>query len=98
MGRKRRKELKVTHKKLPSIFNCPNCGMNSVSVEIDNETRKAAVKCGSCGRSGEYVLKTLQKKIDAYNMFVDQFFEEAAEPKEQEKSEEQGTPPEASQQ
>jgi len=77
MGRKRRKEQKVTHKRLPSIFNCPNCGMNSVSVEIDGQTRKATVKCGSCGRSGEYTLKTLQKKIDAYNMFIDQFFEEA---------------------
>jgi len=51
--------------------------MNSVSVEIDGQTRKATVKCGSCGRSSEYTLKNLQKKIDAYNMFIDQFFEEA---------------------
>ena len=91
MGRKRRKELKATHKRLPSIFNCPNCGMNSVSVEIDGQTRKATVKCGSCGRSGEYTLKNLQKKIDAYNMFVDHFFEEAA-------SEEGAPPAEATQQ
>lgn len=92
MGRKRRKELKVTHKRLPSIFNCPNCGMNSVSVEIESQTRKATVKCGSCGRSGEYKLKLLQKKIDAYNMFVDQFFEEA------EASERGEAPTEAAQQ
>jgi len=79
MGRKRRKELKVARKRLPSIFNCPNCGMNSVSVEVNSSTGKATVKCGSCGRSGEYDLKGPQKKVDAYNMFVDEFFTDQSE-------------------
>jgi len=77
LGRKRRKELKVVRRRLPSIFNCPNCGVNSVSVEIEGADKRAVVKCGSCGLAGEFQLKNIQKKIDAYNMFVDSFFEKS---------------------
>lgn len=76
MGRKRRKEIKIVRKKIPTIFNCPKCGSTSVSVQPDKEANKSFVKCGSCGLSGSYEVKAVMKAVDAYNMFVDEFFKQ----------------------
>ncbi len=80
MGRKRRKELKIVRKKIPTIFNCPKCGSNSVSVQVDRNSNNSFVKCGSCGLSGSFELKPIMKAVDAYNMFVDSFFQQSQSP------------------
>ncbi len=76
MGRRRKRVIRVIRKKLPSVFNCPQCGMTSIRVLINpNETSK--VVCGSCGLNWEK--KGVTKKtetIDIYNEFVDNFSSE----------------------
>lgn len=73
MGRKRRKVIKVTRRKLPKVFSCPQCGMASIRVLINSE-EPSKVVCGSCGLTWEKANVSNKKEaIDLYNEFVDEF-------------------------
>lgn len=74
-GRKRRKKLvRRVIKKLPKIFVCPRCGRQSVSVEFNNDHSEAYVKCAYCNLSGHVQVKKIHEAVDAYNMFVDDYY------------------------
>ena len=76
MGRRRRrKEIRHPPKKLPKIYNCPNCGAQTVIVNIDKKNMTAIVKCGTCGILWKTKAKPYEEKIDVYNRFVDTFME-----------------------
>jgi len=73
MGRRRRKNIRITKRSLPKVFSCPQCGMFSIRVLIDVETESKIV-CGSCGLT--WKKENITKKpeaIDIYNKFVDEF-------------------------
>lgn len=76
MGRRRRRVIKVTKRKLPKVFNCPQCGMASIRVLINPE-EKSRVACGSCGLSWEKAdTNKKTEAIDFYNEFIDKFMKE----------------------
>lgn len=62
-------------KKIPKIFNCPNCGNQTVVVELDKSESTAWVSCGSCELEWETETKQYEEKIDVYNRFVDALLE-----------------------
>lgn len=72
MGRRKRRVIKVVKRKLPSVYNCPRCGINAVKVSYI-EQNIAKVTCGSCNLSGNYSFERKKEVIDIYNMFVDDF-------------------------
>tara|TARA_B100001971_G_C18180860_1_gene532695 strand:- start:280 stop:516 length:237 start_codon:yes stop_codon:yes gene_type:complete len=73
MGRRRRKNIRITKKSLPKVFSCPQCGMFSIRVLIDPETESKIV-CGSCKLTWKKENTTKKPEaIDVYNKFVDEF-------------------------
>jgi transcription elongation factor Elf1 len=73
LGRKRRKVIKITKRRLPKVFSCPQCGMASIRVDIKPE-EVSKIACGSCGLTWEKVGVSKKKEaIDLYNEFIDQF-------------------------
>lgn len=81
MGRrKRRKQIKLPKKKLPTIFHCPLCGLESVNVNIrrgESGEKIAVVRCGSCGASKSFPFSPIYKPVDIYCKFVDALAEQA---------------------
>ena len=55
MGRRRRKIIKITKKRLPNVFLCPKCGSEMIDLEFDrikvgeSFIWKAYRKCPVCG-------------------------------------------------
>ncbi len=76
MGRRRRKIIRVTKKKLPKVFSCPQCGMVSIRVKI-NPSKGSKIVCGNCNITWEKTnITKLTEAIDIYNEFVDDFTSE----------------------
>ena len=74
MGRRRRrKEIKIVKKKIPKYFNCPSCGVESVTVKIDRNKGTSNVTCGSCGLSWNTFIKDYEESVDVYSRFVDAY-------------------------
>jgi len=76
MGRRRKKYKRIVKKvrRIPSVYQCPQCGSRSLTIEIKSEagTRIAYIRCGHCG------LKVLAENIpeiyetpDIYGKFID---------------------------
>ncbi|MGC9068564.1 MAG: hypothetical protein ACP5GU_05680 [Thermoprotei archaeon] len=61
-------------KKIPKIFICPRCGRQAVSVEFNNDHTEAYVKCAYCNLSGHVQVKKIHEAVDAYNIFVDEYY------------------------
>ncbi len=75
MGRRKKKKIiKKVKRKIPKIFLCPNCGKQTVFVEINKKENKASVRCASCGISAELQLRLSEEPVDSYNAFVDAYF------------------------
>lgn len=74
MGRRRRKVVKLPKRRLPTVFLCPDCGKESVKVNIVREENLAVVKCGSCGLTDEIPIKRIYGEIDAYCLFIDNYY------------------------
>ncbi len=82
MGRRRKKYKKVVRKvrRIPSVFQCPNCGSRSLTIEFnkefDEEGRKIAViRCGTCGLRAEMHVPEIYETVDVYGKFIDRFTE-----------------------
>ncbi len=71
MGRRRRKIIKKTPKPPPSVFICPLCGKQSVSVVHEPEAEVATVSCANCGASAEVKWYPAYSNVDAYSEWYD---------------------------
>ncbi|MET1102100.1 MAG: zinc-binding protein [Pyrodictiaceae archaeon] len=89
MARRRRKYRKRIPlrpvQKLPTIFECPNCGARALTVtiskkELNEEGRvKAIIKCGKCGLYAEMWVPSIYEPVDVYSKFLDKFLEGSIE-------------------
>ena len=85
MGRKRKKIIRVS-RKLPKVYNCPNCGKvamrinrtpikeEKTNIQPGSDRRKlynVQVLCGDCNISKDY--ESRKEPIDLFNHFVDWF-------------------------
>ena len=77
MGRRKRQKVQKRFvKKLPTFFNCPNCGQNTIKIQIDKDKKVAFLKCGNCGI--EYTdtrVTDLTEPVDVYGHFIDAYYE-----------------------
>jgi len=74
MGRRRRKVIKIIKRRMPTVFLCPNCGKESVKVEMRKDEGLALVKCGICGVAETVPIKHSYEEVDAYCEFTDRFY------------------------
>ncbi len=80
MGRRRRRRKIIRRTpKIPNVFQCPNCGANSLLVDIvkdkEKKTRKAVIRCASCGLYYEMELESdIMDRAYAYGLFIDKFY------------------------
>lgn len=70
MGRKRRKIIKRQPKPFPSIFICPICNQQTVTVSKVN-VNTAVVSCSSCGNELEVPWFRSFMPVDAYSIWYD---------------------------
>ncbi|MEM4552468.1 MAG: hypothetical protein QXO52_06290 [Thermosphaera sp.] len=82
MGRrKKRRKIQKRVVRMPSVFQCPNCGSVSLSVEFSKAEepgfKTARISCGRCGLRAEYpgLVPDLYQAVDVYNKFIDLFEE-----------------------
>lgn len=71
MGRKRRKIIRKTVKPPPSIFICPLCNHEAVSVVHEKGSDVARVTCGFCKVSREVPWYPSYTPVDAYAAWYD---------------------------
>ncbi|HUS79187.1 MAG TPA: hypothetical protein VM050_11085 [Patescibacteria group bacterium] len=74
MGRRRKKVVKIVRRTLPELYLCPKCGKNTVKANINKKKDQAVVICSSCGLNVRYPLSVNMGEVDAYCMFVDNFY------------------------
>ncbi|MEM4699385.1 MAG: hypothetical protein QXT74_00335 [Candidatus Nezhaarchaeales archaeon] len=75
-GRKRRRKvIRRLPKRIPKVFNCPNCDSKSVTVDIDRRRGVALVRCGTCGIQAEVEAPEVFEDVHVFNKFVDLFYE-----------------------
>ncbi len=89
VGRRRRKyrkpQLLRPIRRLPTIFECPNCGARALSVEIRKREKnergevKAIIRCGKCGLYAEMWVPEIFQPVDVYSRFLDAFLEGSIE-------------------
>ncbi|MET1129202.1 MAG: zinc-binding protein [Thermoproteota archaeon] len=91
MGRRRRKYRKripvSVPRRLPTVYECPNCGARALSVTINKKVRneagevEAVIKCGKCGLVATMFVPSIYEAVDAYSKFLDKFLEGKVEVK-----------------
>ncbi len=75
MGRRKRKQQSYKRvKRVPKIFNCPNCGEKSVKVENIRKSAIATVKCGYCGLTKDVLVNSISEPVDAFGDFIDIYY------------------------
>jgi transcription elongation factor Elf1 len=75
MGKKYKKKLPIKPpKKIPTVFQCPNCGKKSVNVEIDENRGEATITCGNCGINVKIEIPSIFTAVDAYGRFIDLYY------------------------
>jgi len=73
MGRRRKKRRKVVRvrKTIPSIFQCPHCGAQALTISINRVKGKAIARCGHCGFYAELDVPPIYQAVDVYGLIVD---------------------------
>lgn len=82
MGRRRKRrkiQIRRPLRTLPKIFQCPNCGVKAVTIELDKNTKKAIIRCGNCKLYTELEVPSAFHEVDAYAKFLDLFYEGSLE-------------------
>ena len=74
MGRRRKQVVKIVKKKLPELYLCPNCGKNSVRVNVNDNKDNAGVVCASCDLRARFPIKSGTAGVDAYCLFIDNYY------------------------
>ncbi|MEM0361912.1 MAG: hypothetical protein QXH57_05765 [Sulfolobales archaeon] len=85
MGRRSRKRYKKVApilRKPPTRFQCPTCGLMTLTVNIDREGGNATITCSNqkCGLRA--ILKNIPRiyqEVDVYAKFLDKFTEGSIE-------------------
>jgi transcription elongation factor Elf1 len=77
MGRRRRQKIRRRpQKRIPDVYQCPDCGNASIKIELLREKKVATVKCGSCGLEMTIdEVNSLTEPVDVYGSFIDRFYE-----------------------
>jgi len=78
MGRRRRKVVRRAKTKLPTVFLCPRCGKQSITVEIFPGGERAKVCCISCELIEELDTRPAFREIDVYCQFTDIYYSKLA--------------------
>ncbi|MEM0084976.1 MAG: hypothetical protein QW743_05955 [Candidatus Methanomethylicia archaeon] len=75
MGKKYKKKLPLRPpKRIPKIFQCPNCGKKSIKIEINEEEGKAKITCGNCKINAEIMIPSIFTDVDVYGKFIDMYY------------------------
>ena len=85
MGRRRRQ--KVVHrprKRIPKVFNCPKCGKESITIEMQKPSTlegrgTASITCGNSDCGLQYRVQTtfISDPVDAYGDFIDHYYNQS---------------------
>ncbi len=81
MGRRSRKRYKSVSpvlRKPPTRFQCPTCGLMTLTVSIDRNEGSAVVSCSNqkCGlRASLRNIPKIYQEVDVYAKFLDKFTE-----------------------
>ncbi len=74
--RKRRKTIiRRAPRTLPKVFQCPNCGMKTLTIDFEKNSKRAIIRCGSCKLYAELNVSAAHHEVDVYAKFLDLFFE-----------------------
>ncbi|MCD6300726.1 MAG: hypothetical protein J7L82_01490 [Staphylothermus sp.] len=96
MGRRRKKYKKVIRRvrRVPKIFQCPNCGSRTLTIKFEKldvqNYKKAVITCGTCGLYAEMQVPELYESVDVYAKFVDLYEEGEIEVQFKKREEESG--------
>ena len=73
MGRRRKKTRKIvrTRRTIPSIFQCPHCGSQTLTISVNRVKGKAVARCGHCGFYAEVDVPPIYQAVDVYGLIVD---------------------------
>ncbi len=81
LGRRRRQKVrKRPQKRIPDVYDCPECGNTAIKIEVYKEKQFASVKCGACGL--EMIIdevNPLTEAVDVYGTFIDEYYKERSE-------------------
>ena len=80
MGRKRQKVVKITKRRLPSQYLCPNCGKNAISVILKRDVNIGRIICADCNLKAQFQIPLEIEPVDAYCLFVDKYYGVEEEP------------------
>lgn len=80
MGRRRRKVIRRTVKPYPTMFLCPVCHHETVTVEVHRNEKKAIISCFNCNLRDEVEILPVQMPVDAYCLFYDRIVKGEALP------------------
>ena len=73
--RKRRKIIRKTIRRLPTIFICPYCSKQSLRINIKrigaSDEAIAEAVCGECGFCAKYKVPAIMQPVDAYGKLID---------------------------
>jgi transcription elongation factor Elf1 len=71
LGRRRRRVTKIVKRRLPKVFDCPNCGETSIRVNISKDIGQVVVQCGNCNLKEKFEIPPSLEEIDAYCKLID---------------------------
>lgn len=78
MGRRRRKVIRRTVKPYPTMFLCPVCHHETVTVEVHRNEKKAIITCSNCSITDEVEILSIHMPVDAYCLFYDRIVKREA--------------------
>jgi len=71
LGRRRRKIVRKTARPPPSIFVCPVCSAQAVTVTHGKNSERATVMCGACKTTADVDWFPSYTAVDAYSAWYD---------------------------